>query len=397
MFVDGEEVLDIVIPEGVTQIPANAFNGCSFFTSVSFPNSLKEIGNNAFEECVGLCTVELPENLETIGFQSFNNCTGLKSVTFPSKITSIGGFRGCTSLVEFNIPSSVTLIQPYGFQGCSSLVSLTIPNNVLEIGYRAFDDCRSLTTITIGSGVQIIGGDYVEFGYSFGNCPNLTDVTCLCHVVPNTNKEAFNGSYIDYATLHVPATSIALYKQSEPWNQFKEIVGLNGEIVETPKCATPTISYTAGKLTFSSETEGAEFVYEIIDQDIKKGYEAEVQLSVTYNITVYATKSGCQNSDVATGTLCWIEVDPKRDGIGDGTATEVNQIPAHAVLIQSHNGMLTIDGTADGAQVSVYGIDGTLAGSAVSQNGYAIVRTDLHPSSVAIVKIGNRSVKVLMK
>ena len=52
LFVDGEEVLDIVIPEGVTQIPANAFNGCYFFTSVSFPNSLKEIGNNAFEECI---------------------------------------------------------------------------------------------------------------------------------------------------------------------------------------------------------------------------------------------------------------------------------------------------------------------------------------------------------
>jgi len=48
-----------------------------------------------------------------------------------------------------------------------------------------------------------------------------------------------------------------------------------------------------------------EYVYEIKDTDIKKGYDAKVSLSATYNISVYATKTGYENSDVATATLVW--------------------------------------------------------------------------------------------
>ena len=69
--------------------------------------------------------------------------------------------------------------------------------------------------------------------------------------------------------------------------------------------ATPTISYANKELTFSCETEGVEYVYEIKDTDIKKGYDAKVSLSATYNISVYATKTGYENSDVATATLVW--------------------------------------------------------------------------------------------
>ena len=76
------------------------------------------------------------------------------------------------------------------------------------------------------------------------------------------------------------------------------------------QCEKPIISYQQGKLTFVCATEGATCQYSITDTDIKAGSGNEVQLTATYNISVYAMKSGYDNSDVATATLCWIDQQP---------------------------------------------------------------------------------------
>ena len=118
-----------------------------------------------------------------------------------------------------------------------------------------------------------------------------------------------------------------------------------------------------------------------------------MQLGVTYNISVYASKTGCENSETATATLCWIDATPQTEGISDGIAN----IPANAVLIQSEGGSIKVQGVDEGTQVNVYGINGTQAGSAISQSGAATINTNLQPGSVAIVKIGQKSVKVVIK
>ena len=146
-------------------------------------------------------------------------------------------------------------------------------------------------------------------------------------------------------------------------------------------------------MTFNCDTEGAICQYAITDDDIKSGAGNEVQLDVTYRISVYATKSGYQNSEPATATLCWIDQQPQTEGITNGIAN----VPASAVLIQSEAGVLSVQGVDDGTQVSVYSMNGTQAGSAVSQNGQATIATNLQAGSVAIVKIGQKSVKVVMK
>ena len=180
---------------------------------------------------------------------------------------------------------------------------------------------------------------------------------------------------------------------------FGTIVGLSGGTSETPKCATPTISYDNDnkKLTFGCETEDVEFVYCITDTDVKQGYDAEVSLTATYEISVYATKAGYENSDVATATLVWGSAT-----FTDTTpATAIEMVPAMEaampVLIQNNGGMLTIQGAQDGTPVSVYTIAGTEAGSAVSQNSRATISTSMQQGDIAIVRIGNRSVKVVLK
>ena len=208
----------------------------------------------------------------------------------------------------------------------------------------------------------------------------------------------FAGSYIEYSTLHILASSIEQYKANEQWNCFGKIVAIEGDTPEPPKpeiCATPTISYANGKLTFSSETEGAECVATVSDTDIKTHYGNEISLTATYTITVYATKAGYENSEVATGTLCWIDMAPQTEGIVDEDAvTEVKAVP---VLIQTQGGNITIQGAAEGTPIAVYDIEGKQYGSTIADKDRATITTSLRPGSIAIVKIGEKAVKVAIK
>jgi hypothetical protein len=200
-----------------------------------------------------------------------------------------------------------------------------------------------------------------------------------------------------FATLYVPKGKLSAYKNANIWSNFANIIETEYEdgtdIPQPKKCEKPNISYVNGQLKFASATDGVEFVSEITDSDIKKNYEATVSLTATYNISVYATKSGYDNSEVATATLCWIDKEPQTEGITDG----VSQISSRAVLIQSEGGIISLQGVDDGTQVSAYTADGVLAGSATSRNGGALLNTNLRPGTTAIVKVGEKSVKIIVK
>ena len=165
-----------------------------------------------------------------------------------------------------------------------------------------------------------------------------------------------------------------------------------GDIPEPEQCAKPTISYGGKKLTFSCETEGVEYVYEIKDTDVKKGYDKEVSLSATYEISVYATKSGYDNSDLATATLVFTNATFTTEGTSSAKSANVNP-----VLIQTNNGIITVEGAEDGERINVYTPAGSQEGSAISQNRLATINTYIKPGDIAIIKIGTRAVKVMMK
>ena len=383
----------ITIPNSVTSIGDNAFSNCSGMTSVTIGYGVTSIGSSAFYNCSSLTSVTIPNSVTDIGIHAFYCCSGLTSATIGNGITKINNyiFMLCSSLSSVTIPNSVTSIGIDSFYGCTSLTSITIPNSVKSIDIKAFANCPSLTSVTIGNGIKNIGAG------AFDTCPNLADVTCYADNVPGTNSEAFSHSYIEYTTLHVPSVSINAYKNVEPWKNFKSIVAIDdGETPEppaTPKCAKPTISYANGQLKLSCETEGVEFVTDITNSDVKKHYDATISLTATYNISVFSTKSGYDDSDVATAILCWIEAAPQTEGLTDGVA----QIAARPVLVKTDNGFITVEGVDDRTNVSIYTTDGKQVGSTVSQNNMATIATSIQPGSIAIVKIGERSVKVIIK
>lgn len=317
----------------------NIFSGCTGLTSVTIPNSVTFIGNNAFSGINGL---KLKLDCHEID-KWFNSYTNIETI-------EIGDGTEC--------------IVASAFSGCTGLNTLTIGKNVTSIGYSAFEKCS-----------------------------NLQSVTSLIMTPFWIDNSIFQYSLSGSTILYVPKGTKQVYQNTFAWNQFPTIleIDVNGE----QECATPTISYANGKLKFNCETENVSYIYEITDSDIKIGYDTEVDLTVTYNITVYATKDGYKNSEVATASLCWIDVEPQTEGIIDEDA--IAEVKALPVLIQSNRGTITVQGANEGTEVSVFSVNGMKQGSAIATNGLATIYTSLHPGSTAIVKIGQRAVKIMVK
>jgi len=221
LYINGEEIdKDLVVPNSVTSIGDYVFEGLSGLTSINIPNSVTSIGVDAFYLCSSLKSITIPNSVTSIGAGAFEGCSGLESLTIPNSVTTIGyyAFMDCSGLTSVNISNSVTSIGAGAFQGCSSLTSLTIPNSVTSISSYAFYECSGLMNISIPNTVTTIGF------CAFSNCPELTDVYCYAETVPKTESDAFQDTFIEYATLHVPAVSIDAYRSAEPWKNFKNIV-----------------------------------------------------------------------------------------------------------------------------------------------------------------------------
>ena len=90
-------------------------------------------------------------------------------------------------------------------------------------------------------------------------CSNLENLYCYAENISYLGSNIFSGSYIEYATLHVPSSALSYYQTTPPWSRFGTIKTLEGTDGGTKKCETPTISFVDGKLTFSCATEGVEY------------------------------------------------------------------------------------------------------------------------------------------
>jgi len=400
LYLNGELFTNLEIPDGVESIGAYSFYNCKSLTSITIPNSVKSMGLYATEGCENISSVNIFDlkSWLNITFDTganplyyakhlFLNGKEIKDVVIPDDMTEIKSliFEGYTNLNSITFHNKITSIGDAAFYGCAKLKDINIPNSVNTIRSQAFQNCSGLSSVTIGSGVVTIGDN------AFSECKGLENLICLPKAVPQTGKDVFKDSYPEYVTLHVPVEALNKYKTAEPWSGFGRIVSISGE--EQKKCEKPTILYENGKLKFSCTTEGAEFISKITDSDIKDYYSREISLTATYNISVYATATGYENSDIVTATLCWIEAEPKAEGIESGVAN----VRANPVLVQNNGSIITVSGNIENIPIYIYDVSGRKMGEAIGRNGIVDIDTRLMTGDVAVVKIGDKSIKVLLK
>ena len=112
LFVDGEEIVDIIITDDVNQISNYAFYGFNGIKTLKISDSVTSIGESAFEKCRNLTSVIMGNSVTKIPVGVFLDCTNLKDVSLNNGLSTIegGAFQNCESLIEVNIPESVTSI-----------------------------------------------------------------------------------------------------------------------------------------------------------------------------------------------------------------------------------------------------------------------------------------------
>ncbi len=155
-------------------------------TSYTIPNSVTSIGYDAFEGCSRLANMTIENNVTSIGDSAFARCP-LASVTIGPSVTNIGDYAfSFTSLTNLTIGNGVTSIGDYAFEECRSLTNVTIGSGVTTIGVMAFFDCSSLSSVWMGSSVTSIGGS------AFIMCASLMGLYCYGNA-PNLDVSPFSG------------------------------------------------------------------------------------------------------------------------------------------------------------------------------------------------------------
>ena len=244
LYLNGELLTGLVIPDSVTEIKKYAFYNCKDLTSVTIPNSVTSIGVSAFEACDNIgkvniddiaawCNVDfetsasnplifakklyldgelvtelvVPDSVTEIKKYAFYNSKDLTSVQIPNSVASIGNnaFYGCSNLTDLTFGNSVASIGDYAFRYCSNLTDLTIPNSVTSIGDYAFSACSGITSVKLGNSITSVG-DYAFYDMEGGNMNAVFDIAA------RTPATICSGSFSNNAVFAVPDSSLVAYR-----------------------------------------------------------------------------------------------------------------------------------------------------------------------------------------
>lgn len=222
-YIGGQDMSNhLDIPEGVTFIPNNHFNGLGV-AAISLPSTVTEIAEGAFYGCNGLKSISQTElktkntNTLNIGKEAFAWCTNLKDINLDN-IEYVGEGAFAATEWYWNLPDGLITIgnSIYKYKGDNMPENtiIDIPEGIKYISGRAFEDQEHLISVSFPSSLQFIGRR------AFYHC-SITDIT-LPPFVSEINEDAFYWNNL--SKLIIPSTIIKLGKYSFGNNPITELI-----------------------------------------------------------------------------------------------------------------------------------------------------------------------------
>ncbi len=155
LYIDGEELRELIIPEGVSELGIS-FSRCRSIKSIKLPESLSSIDERTFMRCEGLESAVLPSGLKRLGNNAFSQCESLRTVKLPEGLSELGesAFEDCISLSELTFPESVTKLGDSLLRGCKNLESVTFKGELPSLGENIFRGCGSLKRVFVRKGTD---------------------------------------------------------------------------------------------------------------------------------------------------------------------------------------------------------------------------------------------------
>lgn len=123
LYLNGVEVVDLVIPDDVDRIGTYAFSRFSSIKTVTMPNTVTEIGEGAFMHTWYLERISLSDAVTVLPEKLFYENRNLQEIKMPEQLESIGesAFYLCESVKEITIPAKVSKIEVDAFTQCWGL------------------------------------------------------------------------------------------------------------------------------------------------------------------------------------------------------------------------------------------------------------------------------------
>lgn len=261
LYVNGELLTELVIPDGITEIKNETFRGCNQITSLTIPEGVTTIGQYAFNTCTALTQVTFPESLTTLRRGAFSGCTALEVVVLPAAVTELeySVFMACTSLVDItslattppavvwgtltNIASNATLYVP---RDCGAAYAATdwsqVPNIVelaFNLVYKVNGTVYASERYDYGAAVTPIADPELT-GYTFIEWDGIPDYMPRHDVEVNAILE----KSADFITIGQYGTTVYT---SQYALDFSEVEGLKAYVATGYDTATGEITMTRMK------------------------------------------------------------------------------------------------------------------------------------------------------
>ena len=124
-YVDGftncKMLEQVLIPEGVTSISADAFYGCEKL-DITLPESIERIGERAFSYCHSLKLDHLPAALTQLGREAFYQCPLITVSSIPEGVKSIfDAFVDCDNITSMHLHKDVKEAKGLGGKGLATI------------------------------------------------------------------------------------------------------------------------------------------------------------------------------------------------------------------------------------------------------------------------------------